>query len=328
MDPAPQDDSEIITQFKPRDGQWALNDHNINRIDSKSGENILHNYCKYIDTTPLEVYRYLIETKGCDYNLLDQDNYFTPIHFAFEFLESNDSGDINIIKYFLNLKDFNVNSKQRHGRTLLHTSCFPISKLPHDVFKLLIEAPGADINALDDRNDTPLHFAFRYFNPTQIGLQNLIYLLSQNSINVNEKDQDGYTMLHFIPIHIHRLPIELFKFLVETKGADFNVQDRNNNTPLHYLLHYYTSSCNISILTYLLNQKGTNLNIRGQYGRTLLHCIPDISQSGINIRSPLWYPLRLEARGLEAEVENTWCRTVETIIESYIQQILDETILS
>jgi hypothetical protein len=42
----------------PQDGQWELNDNNIKRIDR--GETILHNYCKFINTTPSQVFVYLV----------------------------------------------------------------------------------------------------------------------------------------------------------------------------------------------------------------------------------------------------------------------------
>jgi hypothetical protein len=73
----------IITQFKPVKDQWELNDDNIKRIDQRTGKTILHNYCGYIKTTPLGVYRYLIETKGCDINVQDKYNDI-PLHRAFE----------------------------------------------------------------------------------------------------------------------------------------------------------------------------------------------------------------------------------------------------
>jgi hypothetical protein len=48
----------IITQLKPVMGQWEFHDDNIKRIDRKTGQTILHNYCEDINTTPLAVYRY------------------------------------------------------------------------------------------------------------------------------------------------------------------------------------------------------------------------------------------------------------------------------
>jgi len=62
--PPPQHDDPIITQFKPVNGQRELTDDNVKHIHPKTGETILHNYCRHINTTPIEVWRYLIEVKG------------------------------------------------------------------------------------------------------------------------------------------------------------------------------------------------------------------------------------------------------------------------
>ena len=55
--PPPQDDDPIITQFTTLNSQWELNGDNITRIDPGTDETILHNYCKCMNTTPLEAYR-------------------------------------------------------------------------------------------------------------------------------------------------------------------------------------------------------------------------------------------------------------------------------
>jgi ankyrin repeat protein len=148
------DTNPIITQFRPREGQWELTEDNINRVDPDTKQTILHNYCQYIDSTPLEVFEYLIKIKGCDINLQDGDND-TPVHIAFWRIQPND--DINILTYFLHLNDINVNIRGQYGFTLLHCVCTNINTLQLETFKYLIEIKGADINVQDDRNQTPLH---------------------------------------------------------------------------------------------------------------------------------------------------------------------------
>jgi hypothetical protein len=90
----PQNDDPIVTQFVPENGQWERNDDNIRPIDPKNGQIILHNYCKFINTTPSQVFVYLVETKSG--SLIVEDNlYHTQIHYAFDYFNQNSCGDIS-----------------------------------------------------------------------------------------------------------------------------------------------------------------------------------------------------------------------------------------
>jgi ankyrin repeat protein len=272
--PPPQDDDPIITQFKPVRGQWELNDENIQRIDPKKGQTILHNYCHDINTTPLEVYQYLIETKGCDVNVRDCNND-TPIHQALRyFCSTEDGGDITVLMYLLSQKGLSVNTKGQYDWTLLHWACININTLPLDVFKLLIETHGADVNAVDSFNISPLHQVFSCFNQNEGGnITVLTYLLTQNGVNGDTNDKSRYPLLHMVCKYINKLPIEIFKLLFETLGYDLNVQGEDKDTPLRDALFYFhpNKGGDINVLTYLLSQKGINGNIKHKYGYTLLH---------------------------------------------------------
>jgi ankyrin repeat protein len=265
LPPPPQDDDPIITEFKPEHGQWELTEDNINRIDPTTGETILHNYCKRINITPLEVYRYLIETKGCDINLHDKYKH-SSLMYALSYFKSD---DITVLMYLLTQENVNVNTKGWNGETLLHTVCRKINQVLLDVFKLLIEAYGADVNAQDDDKNTPIHNALRQFRPiNDVDITVLIYLLTQKTFNVDIKSYSGHTFLHAACININSLPIDIFKVLIETHGADVNAQDDDNNTPLHYALYCFNpnDACDITVLDYLLGQENFNLDTK-----TLLH---------------------------------------------------------
>jgi len=271
LSPPPQDDNSIITQFKPVKGQWELNDDNIKRIDPKTGHTILHNYCQHIKTTPIAVYRYLIEAKGCGVNI--QDEYKdTPLHHALQYFQG---GDFTVLTYLLTQKGINANIKGKWGYTILHTACKNINKLPLEIFKLLIETLGCDVNVQDGNNDTPLHLAIDLFNPSK-NAQNvttLTYLLTQTNINVNIEGEGGYTILHYACQHINKLPLDIFKSLIETHGGDVNARSDSNDTPLHDALKCFNPNKggNITVLTYLLRSKDVNANIKGWQGYTLLH---------------------------------------------------------
>jgi ankyrin repeat protein len=272
--PPPQGDDPIITQFKPVEGQWELTEDNINRIDPETGHTILHNYCFCIDTTPLEVYRFLIETKGCDINVRDDDKN-TPIHSALDhFSPTEDGSNVTVLTYLLSHGNVNVNTKSQDGTSTLHAACMNINSLPLEIFKLLIETKGCDINVQDNDKNTPIHYALYSFDPNDGGdITVLVYLLNEKGINVNLKSQSGYTSLHYACNNINKLQLEIFKLLIETHGAVVNVQDNDNNTPLHQAIRWFdpNQGGDINVLTYLLSQKGINANLKGIYGYTLLH---------------------------------------------------------
>jgi ankyrin repeat protein len=300
LSPPPQDDNSIITQFKPVKGQWELNDDNIKRIDPKTGHTILHNYCQHIKTTPIAVYRYLIEAKGCGVNI--QDEYKdTPLHHALQYFQG---GDFTVLTYLLTQKGINANIKGKWGYTILHTACKNINKLPLDIFKSLIETHGGDVNAQDDNNDTPLHLAIDLFNPSK-NAQNvttLTYLLTQTNINVNIEGEGGYTILHYACQHINKLPLDIFKSLIETHGGDVNARSDSNDTPLHDALKCFNPNKggDITVLTYLLRSKDVNANIKGWQGYTLLHlACKRINDLPIDVFKAL-----IETRGFDVNVQD------------------------
>jgi ankyrin repeat protein len=143
----------------------------------------------------------------------------------------------------------------------------------------------------------------------------LTYLINQKAVNVDIKGKDGYTLLHIACEKIHDLPLDIFKLLIGTHGADVNVQDTNNDTPLHCAFRYFKqdNGGNTKVLTYLINQQTVNVNINGKKGHNLLHlaCINNLSKSKSFIK-------------LNAKADTNLCRIVEVIAERYVQQVLDE----
>jgi ankyrin repeat protein len=298
--PPPHGSDPIITQFKPVEGQWELNDENIKRIDPKTGQTILHNYCRYVNTTPLGVYRYLIETLGCNVNAQD-NNCNTPLYYALCCFNQNKGGDIVVLTYFFSQEGINTNIKDRHGCTLLHTACHNIDKLPIEVFKFLIEAKGGDVDAQNNYKDTPLHYALRYFNPNG-DITALNYLLSQEGVKGNSKDRHGDTLLHYACKKINKLPLDLFKLLIETHGADVHAQNNYKNTPLYYALCDFDSNDggDITVLMYLLTQMNINVNTKGYYGETLLH----YACGNINTLPLEIFKLLIEKHGSDVNVQD------------------------
>ena len=83
-------------------------------------------------------------------------------------------------------------------------------------------AAGADVNAKDDRGQTPLLFA------AMSGHKEIAELLIVEGAEVNAEDEDGWTPLHFAAARGHKETAEL----LIAKGADVNAKDDNGETPL------------------------------------------------------------------------------------------------
>jgi len=264
----PQNDDPIIVEFEPVEGQWGLNDANTQFIDSRNDHNILHNYCEYINDTPLEVFRYLIETKGFEMNTPDKHLY-PPIYYALHHFRPG--CDPNILLYLLSQDGVDINIKDEDSRSLLHWACQGINSLPFDIFTYLIETKGCDVNVADFLNNTPLSYALIEFKPNDDNAAILIYLLRQKALNSSQKGQNGCTLLHLACQNINALPIDIFKCLIETSGANINTKDNYDKTPLHNALIEFKSNHggDIAVLTYLFNQNGIDANTKDNRGWNL-----------------------------------------------------------
>jgi ankyrin repeat protein len=273
MKDAPLDDDPIITQFRPVEGQLELSETNIKHIDRARGA-ILNNYCQHINTTPLPIFRYLIETKGCNINTQDKNNN-TPIHDALECFNLDEGGDINTLIYLLSQKYISTYLKGYNGRTIVHEAFYHINHLPLDVFKYLIDKRGCNINIKDDNDDIPLHEAFHQFDPKKGGdINTLIYLLNQKYTSANFKGYRDRTLLNKALCHINHLPLDVFKLLIETKGVNVNDCDKEGNTPLHSLIRdlsaFSTIDSRASQIAEYLIQKEVKINRKNLRGKTVL----------------------------------------------------------
>jgi ankyrin repeat protein len=333
--------------FSPNEGAdisvltYLLNQKDINvNIKSSIGHTLLHAACCYTSKFPLDVFKCLIETHCADINGRDKANN-TPLHDALRYHDPNDGGDITVLMYLITQKGVDGNIKNQYGYSLLHMACTHINTLPLEIFRYLIETKGCDVNARNTDNDTPLHYAINSFNPTGtgVGTSVLIYLLGQENVDANIKGWDGGTILHKACQKINYLPLDIFKVLIETHGADVNVQDKYNNTSVYLAFREFKPrNGDITVLTYLLNQKGINVNIKNSNGYTLLHlaCICDIQDLN-DYMGPNDYFMDSEddfadSEGnldnhREAKGDTIMCQIVEVIAERCVQQVLDETTL-
>jgi ankyrin repeat protein len=103
---------------------------------------------------------------------------------------------------------------------------------------------GFDVNIRDIFDNTPLHCALGFCDPTGtgVGTSVLMYLLGQENVDVNIKGRNGHNLLHKACEKINKLSIDIFHLLIETHGCDVNVQNNAKNTPIHSALDQFKPS--------------------------------------------------------------------------------------
>jgi ankyrin repeat protein len=120
----------------------------------------------------------------------------------------------------------NANQNIFNGNTILHLAAWQNDER---LFRLGIQYGGIIANT-NKNGETALHWAAYSKNPNIINM----ILADKNSFKlINKQDKIGRTPLHFNALQWGNL--EVAKSLIANK-ADLNIKDINGQTPLHYAL--------------------------------------------------------------------------------------------
>ncbi|MGD2169532.1 MAG: ankyrin repeat domain-containing protein [Chlamydiota bacterium] len=220
---------------------------------------------------------------GADVNGVDQDG-LTPIEKAFEKLH------FRIVKYLLTLNEVDLRHIHLELKTrLLHLA---VEKYDIDIVRKLITA-GADINGLDENNQTPLekaidelNFEIAYFflshsqeslNPISNKAKKALFfqatqenydvtkMLLEYGMNVNEKN-----ILNVSPLMQATKAgrLDIMEMLLQSPNIDVNIQGSlDNRTALFFI---FTNPPNTVASAEILLKHGADINKQTIDGTTVL----------------------------------------------------------
>ena len=138
------------------------------------------------------------------------------------FQQAIHAGKIEIVNYLSQVADVHVKDEDHGGDTLLHNATFGCGHNGIEVIKILISA-GIDVNAKNRDGTTPLHYA---------AISTNIHIAASSQVKVVEylvsvgADVNAKNYKGETPLHVavSRGRIEVVKFLV-SKGANVNAKD-------------------------------------------------------------------------------------------------------
>lgn len=250
--------------------------------DSYAGQALLH----ATEQEHLDIIKFLVE-KGVDVNDTCFDSYYQEEEFQNTVLMiAAEKGNLEITKYLIE-NGADVNGTGYEDQTPLHCAA-TYGKL--DIIKFLVEK-GADIEFQDGYGQTPASTAAangnteivkflldklpkKSRNKDDIMLDAFYYAalyehtdtlkyLEEKEINLNkEHSEKEIPMLHEA---IERKDINVIKCLID-KGANINIKNRSQNTPLHIAIEKGNKE-----IVKLLLEKGADINAQGEYMLSPLH---------------------------------------------------------
>ncbi|XP_063059326.1 receptor-interacting serine/threonine-protein kinase 4 [Engraulis encrasicolus] len=155
---------------------------------------------------------------------------------------------------FLLLSNVNPNMADARGATPLHLA---VEKRLKGIAEVLLARKTTNVNAKDEDQYTPLHFA------AQNGDEVLTRLLLERGAAINEADAQGRTPAH---IACHHGQEQVVRVLL-SKGVDVHIRGKDDWTALHLA----SWQGHLGIVKLLIKQSGADMDGQTTDGQTPLH---------------------------------------------------------
>ena len=191
----------------------------------------------------------LLLKSGADIDVRDNGN-MTPLLCALERWGSDAAARL-LLEY-----DASQHVRNKEGQTPLHLASQMNSS---DIVASLLKK-GADVDARDNNDMTPLLSALEAFDGNDAAVQ----LLLVHGADVRVRNKEGRTPLHSASRHDHPNIVELLL----KSGADVDARDNNDATPLLSALEAFGGN---DAAVRLLLVHGADVHVRNKDGRTPLH---------------------------------------------------------
>ncbi len=230
----------------------------------------------------------LLVNNGADINALVDNGFYkgsSPLHFACEY------GRTDTIMLLLDL-GADITVRNSYKQTLLHHVGITGQ---YGVAKLLLKK-GLNVNSIDNIGATPLLYAALYENKSvenlfkkhngqlvidesakdyttnkttihlvaEMGDKNLAERLLNSGMDINVRDSNGLTPLHYAIIYNQT---DIAQILINN-GAELGIGDNEGKSPLHHASLYGRE-----YLAEMLIEEGADINHKNRYDKTPLHYV-------------------------------------------------------
>ena len=162
-------------------------------------------------------------------------------------------GNLNSIRYLIEIKRVNKESRDENGSTILH---IVTAKGYVPIMQYLIEEQDCDMYKRNKHGQSAIFYAV-------IGqsMDAIKYLFEEQHQNVQDKEDNGASILH----EDSQVNLEITKYLCEKQHADVNAKDSDGLS-----VAFYAAQRNFECLKYLIEVQHAEIST-GAKGQTLLH---------------------------------------------------------